>query len=260
MVNLFESKPMARLTANRSGASTAKRGFGSSLAKSASSEKKASARPSSPTTRRTAASAIAEALTSALLSFLKCDMKSRWEAPMVSRIRRSGMYVPAPSGTRMSASASDMSATPSGESTEYSLISGSKVRCLRMGEWNERIALWLNSDPSASARTGSRLEAAYARRASLASASRKAAREDAEATSEAYAPRSFVSVAESASGNRNEGSLDAPLARPPSSQLADAPRQLASGAGASADRVGSANRYEGGADASSWGGWTLTLA
>ena len=33
-----------------------------------------------------------------------------------------------------------------------------------MGEWNERIARWLNSNPSASARTGSRRDAAYAQR------------------------------------------------------------------------------------------------
>ena len=138
------------MTANRSGASTAKRGFGSFAFASFASGKGTSEKtrpassvgtePFSPTTRRTAASATAEAFTSALLSLRRCDMKSRWPAPMVSRIRRSGMYAPAPAGTRISASASDMSATPSGESTEYSLISGSRVRCLRMGEWNERIA------------------------------------------------------------------------------------------------------------------------
>ena len=101
--------------------------------------------------------------------------KSRFPAPSMSRISRAGMYRPASLGVRMSASASCMRATPSGESTEYSLMSGSRVRCFLSGLWNDLIVLVLNSSPSFSAMAASRRVAALTLSRSFSAASSAAA-------------------------------------------------------------------------------------
>ena len=124
---------------------------------------------------RTVDSATLLALMSKLLSPPKWDKKSRFPAPSMSRISRAGMYRPASLGVRMSASASCMRATPSGESTEYSLMSGSRVRCFLSGLWNDLIVLVLNSSPSFSATAASRRVAALTLSRSFSAASSAAA-------------------------------------------------------------------------------------
>ena len=88
---------------------------------------------------------------------------------------RAGMYLDASLGDRMSASASRMRATPSDESTENSLMTGSRVRCFLSGPWNARIVLALNASPSVSTTSASRRAAASTLSVSHCAASSAAA-------------------------------------------------------------------------------------
>mmetsp|Transcript_14107 Transcript_14107/g.46783 ORF Transcript_14107/g.46783 Transcript_14107/m.46783 type:complete len:523 (+) Transcript_14107:2096-3664(+) len=216
MVNLLLSSPIAFVTPNRRGKSTSVRG---GSCKFSFFVNPLEALDPKPTTFRTAASATADALTSALLSLFISAMKSSSRAPMVSLMSRSGMYASAPLGTRIKASAKDISATPSGESTEYSLTSGSNVMCFRTGEWNERMARAPNSAPNVFANTASRRFVANSRSCSLCVASIAELAADADVTS--CSPETPGDVCEdatsasppdetSATGNRNEGSFAVP--------------------------------------------------
>ena len=112
-----------------------------------------------------------------------------------------------------------------------------------MGEWNERIARWLNSTRAHP--RGGRGGTPHARKRVARLSLEEAAREDAEATSGARA--AFGRVGRRAPRETGKGSLDAPRARVlrrARSQTRPARRERA---GASADRVGSANRYAGSA-------------
>ena len=95
---------------------------------------------------------------------------------------------------------------------EYSLISGSRVRCLRRGEWKESSVLRLNRSPRRRAMSSSRRADAARRRRSLSLASRAAGSRRASSLAET-GKRNEPSAATPAPSGRATGRASATSAR-----------------------------------------------